>query len=70
MKERIMMQTSLRGIAKKAKDQPKYRFRSLYRMIDLPMLYECYHELRRAAAPGVDGVDVARTCCQRCAKYP
>jgi group II intron reverse transcriptase/maturase len=28
-------------------------------MIDLPMLYECYRELRRAAAPGVDGVDAA-----------
>jgi len=28
-------------------------------MIDLPMLHECFGQLRRAAAPGVDGVDVA-----------
>jgi group II intron reverse transcriptase/maturase len=28
-------------------------------MINLPMLYECYHQLRKGAAPGVDGVDVA-----------
>jgi group II intron reverse transcriptase/maturase len=28
-------------------------------MIDLPMLYACFHELRKAAAPGVDGLDVA-----------
>lgn len=50
---------SLLALRQKAAAEPKHRFRSLYRMIDLPMLYECYHELRRAAAPGVDGVDVA-----------
>ncbi|MBK8479208.1 MAG: group II intron reverse transcriptase/maturase [Opitutaceae bacterium] len=50
---------SLLALRQKAAAEPKYRFRSLYRMIDLPMLYECFYELRRAAAPGVDGLDVA-----------
>ena len=50
---------SLLALRQKAAAEPKHRFRSLYRMIDLPMLYECYHELRKAAAPGVDGLDVA-----------
>lgn len=50
---------SLLALRQKAAAEPKYRFRSLYRMIDLPMLYECFHQLRRGAAPGVDGLDVA-----------
>ena len=53
------MSRSLLALRQKAAAEPKHRFRSLYRMIDLPMLYECYHELRREAAPGVDGIDVA-----------
>jgi group II intron reverse transcriptase/maturase len=31
-------------------------------MIDLPMLHECYRQLRKEAAPGVDGLDVAAYC--------
>ena len=50
---------SLLALSQKAVAVPKHRFRSLYRMIDLPMLYDCYRELRRDAAPGVDGLDVA-----------
>ena len=50
---------SLLALRQKAVAEPKYRFRSLYRMIDLHMLRECYHELRKSAAPGVDGLTVA-----------
>jgi len=50
---------SLLALKRKAAEDPKHRFRSLYRMIDLPMLHECFGQLRRAAAPGVDGLDVA-----------
>lgn len=49
---------SLLALRQKAAADPKHRIRSLYRMIDLPMLYECYHQLRRGAAAGVDGVEV------------
>jgi retron-type reverse transcriptase len=50
---------SLLALRQKAAEEPKHRFRSLYRMIDLPMLYDCYTQLRKDAAPGVDGLDVA-----------
>jgi len=42
----------------KAEREPKHRFRSLYREIDLSMLYESFRDLKRKAAPGVDGVTV------------
>jgi len=42
----------------KAERDPKHRFRSLYREIDLSMLYESFRDLKRKAAPGVDGVTV------------
>jgi len=41
----------------KANREPKYRFRSLYREIDLRMLYESFMLLKPNAAAGVDGVD-------------
>jgi RNA-directed DNA polymerase len=56
MKERIMMQTSLQGIAKKAKDQPTYRFRNLYGMLNETNLRECWNDIRMDAASGVDHV--------------
>lgn len=40
----------------KAKADRNYRFRSLYREINLTMLYECYHGLSKNAAAGVDGM--------------
>ena len=45
-------------LREKAKREPKHRFRSLYREIDLPMLYESFRDLKRSAAPGVDGMTV------------
>lgn len=50
---------ALLELNEKARREPKHRFRSLYREINLPMLYECFGMLRRGAAPGVDGVTVA-----------
>jgi hypothetical protein len=50
--------STLLGLREKARKEPKHRFRSLYREISLPMLYECFYELRRNAATGVDCVSV------------
>jgi RNA-directed DNA polymerase len=47
---------TLLELREKAGKEPKHRFRSLYREINLPMLYECFHDLKRNAATGVDGV--------------
>ena len=49
------MQTSLRGIAKKAKEFSKYRFRNLYGMLNTNSLTEAWKKLNKKAAPGVDG---------------
>ncbi|MDB4459095.1 group II intron reverse transcriptase/maturase [bacterium] len=50
---------TLLELREKAEREPKHRFRSLYREINLPMLYESFHQLKRKAAPGIDGVTVA-----------
>lgn len=50
------MQTSLSGIAKKAKAQPKYRFRNLYGMLNEKLLADSWLEIKKSAASGVDGV--------------
>ena len=50
------MQTSLRGIANKAREQKDYRFQNLYGMLNEPFLKECFAKLNKKAASGVDGV--------------
>ena len=50
------MQTSLRGIANKAAEQKRYRFRDLYRLLNEENLRESFYLLRKNAACGVDGV--------------
>ena len=50
---------TLLELTEKAKRDQKYRFRSLYREIDLRMLYDSFRQLRRSAGVGVDGVDYA-----------
>lgn len=47
---------TLLELTAKAKRDPKYRFRSLYREIDLRMLHESFRLLKPKAASGVDGV--------------
>ena len=48
--------TSLRGIANKAKADKQHRFRDLYRCLDADLLLDCWHDLNKQAASGVDHV--------------
>jgi group II intron reverse transcriptase/maturase len=50
------MQTSLRGIANRARRDKKARFRDLYRLLNKDNLRNCFYQLRKTAAPGVDHV--------------
>ncbi len=50
------MPTSLRGIANRARIDPKARFRDVYRLLNEANLRECFYGLRKTAAPGVDRV--------------
>jgi RNA-directed DNA polymerase len=50
------MQTSLQGRAEKAKSQEKYRFRNLYGMLNEERLRDCWRDIRKDAAYGVDEV--------------
>ena len=50
------MQTSLQGIAKKARSQKKYRFRNLYGMLNEELLRYCWRDIKKNAAYGVDQV--------------
>jgi len=51
------MQTSLRGIAKRASRHAGHRFGNLYGLLSEDNLKWCFHQLRKSAAPGVDKVD-------------
>lgn len=51
------MQTSLRGIAKKAKEDPKHKFGNLYSLLNERNLKWSFPQLNRKASPGVDDVD-------------
>ena len=51
--------SALSALTRKAEREPEHRFRSLYRLIDLQMLYESFGKLKRGAAPGVDGLTVS-----------
>ena len=48
--------STLIALKRKAKEDKNHRFKDLYRLIDLQMLYNSYRSLKRNAAPGVDGV--------------
>ena len=48
------MHTSLKGIAKKAKDAKKHRFRNLSRMLTKELLLDSWKKLNKTAAVGVD----------------
>lgn len=56
LKDCQTLRTSLRGIADRARRDPKARFRDVYRLLNEANLRECFHALRRDAAPGVDRV--------------
>jgi retron-type reverse transcriptase len=59
MKERRAVQTSLLGIAKKAKSDKRHRFRNLYRELNEKLLLDSWRLLRKDAALGVDRVSAA-----------
>jgi RNA-directed DNA polymerase len=46
--------TFRRGIVNKAKADKRHRFRDLYRCLDAELLHDCWHDLNKAAASGVD----------------
>ena len=48
--------TSLRAIANKADQNKTHRFGGLYRLLNEETLRVCFFQLRKDAAPGVDGV--------------
>jgi group II intron reverse transcriptase/maturase len=50
------MQTSLRGIADRARRDKKARFGNLYGLLNDANLRDCFYQLRKKAAPGVDGI--------------
>lgn len=52
----VNMQTSLRGIANRAKTARKALFRNLYGLLNEENLRWCFRQLRRSAATRVDGV--------------
>ena len=46
----------MQGIAKKAQEQPKHRFGNLYEVLNEPFLKECWRDIRKEAAAGVDRI--------------
>jgi retron-type reverse transcriptase len=48
------MSTFWQGRAQKAQEQPKHRFGNLYEVLNEPFLKECWRDIRKAAASGVD----------------
>lgn len=52
-------QTSLQGIARKAKEDKYHRFGNLYQLLNSEALREAFKELKKKAAAGVDKVTAA-----------
>ena len=52
----MTVQTSLRGIAKKAQEQKKHRFGNLYEMLNEEFLHDSWRDIKKDAAYGVDRV--------------
>lgn len=53
------LQTSLRGIANKAREDRRHRFGNLYGLLDEEALLDSWRLLNKSAAGGVDGVTAA-----------
>jgi len=52
------MSTKLPSITQRAKENPKMKFTSLAHLLTEDSLMECFLELKRDKAPGIDGVEV------------
>jgi hypothetical protein len=48
------VETKLLRIAEKARKEPKFKFTSLYHLMNEELLRECFKRLRRDAAAGID----------------
>ncbi len=57
------MLTFLQGIAKKAQEQPKHRFGNLYELLNEEFLKECWRDIRKDAAYGVDRISAKEYEC-------
>jgi len=55
-RNREMVATKLQRIAEKARTEPNCRFTSLFHLMNVEMLRECFRELRKDAAAGIDKV--------------
>ena len=53
---RSMMETKLQHIADKARRDPDCKFTSLFHLMNVEMLRECFGRLRKDAAAGIDQV--------------
>jgi group II intron reverse transcriptase/maturase len=53
-----LLETKLDLIAKRAKEEPNVRFTTLAHLLNEEYLAECYGELKRRKASGIDGVSV------------
>jgi len=58
-KVRDHVQTSLQGIANKARQDEKYRFFDVYRLINRISLMDAWYDLNKNAATGVDAITAA-----------
>ena len=52
------MRTSLRGIANKARTDPKHRFRNLWQLLNVEGLLSSWRYVNKRSAGGVDRVSV------------
>lgn len=55
-REGTSMETKLAVIRERTRQDPKRRWTTLVHLLNEANLKECFYELRRAAAPGIDGV--------------
>ena len=50
------VETKLLRIAGKARNEPKFKFTSLFHLVNEELLRECFKRLRKEAAPGIDKI--------------
>ena len=53
------VETKLHRIARKARNEPNFKFTSLYHLMDVELLWGCFMRLRGDAAAGIDGMTKA-----------
>ena len=62
------MSTKLASLTQRARENPKCKYTSLTHLLTEDFLKECYWELKRGKAPGIDGVgveDISPVSCHR-----